>query len=125
MGDANSTASSNDRPGLQAQNVTSESVRDNAVVESLCARLVWSRLHEVEALKDKFDELSVLLARVECLRAEIESSVNANYGSALLLAQTCMAGRVEVRQRTTFSEIFMSMVAFLFRSVRATTAGQH
>jgi hypothetical protein len=83
---------------------------DSAIVDSLCARLVWSRLHEAETLKAKVDERTEMLARVERLRAEIEACVNANHGSALRLGQTCMAGQIESRHSATFSEVFTSFI---------------
>jgi hypothetical protein len=96
----------------QIRDLDGRSVR--STLEDTTAHLLWARLHELEALKGRVDELSTLLERADALRAEIKKNVDDDLRKTLQLAEVCLAGRVEVQHRASFSEMFAHLVAHLY-----------
>jgi len=86
------------------------------LLDEATARLVWSRLHEVENLKASLRQLSVAIADVEQIRQRIEESVDKDLVSALGVASSRLAGRVEVRYNETFSQFFKDLIGHMYRT---------
>jgi hypothetical protein len=84
-------------------------------VEDMTTRLLWARLHELETLKGRMVELTVLLQRAGSLCGDINASVDRDLDATLRLAETCLAGRVEIRSRASFSEMFTHLIAHLYQ----------
>jgi hypothetical protein len=99
---------------------TLKGLNEHSRLEDTTVRLLWSRLHELETLKSRVEEMSALLLRVESIRTEIVLSLNQDLHTTLCLARTCLAGRAEVRSNASFSDMFASLIAHLYSKYRAT-----
>jgi len=97
-------------------NMAQEPLTPTNMLDEVTSRLVWSRLHEVESLKDSLNELSVALAKVETIRQRMQTAVDKDLASAVGVASTRLAGRMEVCYAQSFSQFFRDLIAHMFRA---------
>lgn len=81
-----------------------------AILAETTNRLVLSRLHEVEQLKSKLQELSVALQHAERVRQEIEQSVDRDVRVAIELTAQCSGANLDVQYAYSFSQFFKSLI---------------
>lgn len=69
-----------------------DSRSDDTILRDAATRLVWTRLHEVEALKTQLQDLATAIARAEEVRQRIETLIDHDQVVALDVASSKMKG---------------------------------
>jgi hypothetical protein len=91
-------------------------IPEHRILKETSARLVWSRLHEVETLKASLQELGEALAKVEDIRRRMEIAVDFELNSANAVVATRLGDGVKTRYSQSFSEFFSALIAHLMPS---------
>ena len=100
---------------LAVDRADEDTLSDVALLREASARLVWSRLREVQSLKESLSELSAALHKVETISQRISDEVDKDVTSAMDVATSTLSGRVPVHYPHTFSDFFQDLIAILFR----------
>ena len=84
-----------------------------AILQATRERLVWSRLHEIQSLKGQLVELTDAIRRVEIIRQQLESRVDADIAAAEELVSITLADRVEIKVDTPFADFLKALIVAL------------